>query len=49
MKEIRNECMRAIEEGRCLGCNALEMKEFEGKEECRYREGEWSKDWRIKR
>ena len=38
MKELIEECRRAIEEGRCLGCSALEMEGFKGKKECENRD-----------
>lgn len=36
MKELRGICKKAIKEGLCLGCNKLELEEFEGQEHCKY-------------
>ena len=47
-KELKEPCRSAIAEGRCTGCNRLELEEFEGKEDCKYgKKVEYSKDWRI--
>lgn len=48
-RELKEPCRSAIEEGRCTGCNRLELEEFEGLEGCKYGEKkEYSRDWRIK-
>lgn len=36
MKELKNPCKELLEKGLCLGCNKLELDEFEGKENCIY-------------
>lgn len=46
-RELGEPCRSAIEEGRCLGCNKLELEEFKGDKECKYVEARYSKDWRI--
>ena len=34
--ELINSCRKAIESGRCLGCQALEDKNFRGNPNCEY-------------
>lgn len=36
MKDLIESCRKAIEEGRCLGCTALEDKNFKGNINCEY-------------
>lgn len=33
---LENPCRSAIEEGRCTGCNALELVWFRGRKDCEY-------------
>lgn len=35
-KDLINKCKKAITEGRCLGCQALENPNFIGNPNCRY-------------
>lgn len=35
-KQLTGICKKEIEAGRCLGCNRLELAEFEGLEKCNY-------------
>lgn len=50
-REIEEPCKSAIAEGRCLGCNKLELEGFIGDRECKMYEKkkEYSKDWRIRK
>ena len=36
MKELKEPCKSLIATGRCLGCNRLELEDFEGDEKCQY-------------
>ena len=36
MKKLNSYCSKALKEGRCLGCQALEDKEFIGNLDCKY-------------
>lgn len=48
-RELEEPCRSAIEEGRCTGCNRLELEGFVGNKECKIYEKkkEYSRDWRI--
>lgn len=41
MKELIEQCKKAIAEGRCLGCTALENPNFNGNSNCRYNKAEY--------
>lgn len=36
MKQLIESCRKAIEENRCLGCQALENENFIGNKDCEY-------------
>lgn len=51
-KELGEPCKSAIAEGRCTGCNRLELENFVGLKGCKYAKEErknnnFSKDWKI--
>lgn len=35
-KELKNPCKKLIEEGKCTGCNKLELNNFEADKNCKY-------------
>lgn len=35
-KELKEPCKSAIEKQRCLGCNLLELEDFESNPDCKY-------------
>ena len=43
-QELIESCKKAIEEGRCLGCTALEDNNFRGNPNCRYSKLPTAKD-----
>lgn len=52
-KELRKKCKEYIEAEKCLGCNQLELDNFEGNDNCPYIEQqerfkENYYNWRIK-
>lgn len=51
-KELKGKCKEYIEQKKCLGCNQLELENFEGNDNCIYiKEQEQMeenyKNWRI--
>ena len=48
-RELKEPCKSAIAEGRCLGCNKLELEEFECDIKCEgyEKKKEYSRDWKI--
>lgn len=48
-KKLKEPCLSAIKEGRCLGCGQLEEPDFSGDEKCLLYEKKkvYSKDWNI--
>ena len=47
-QELIESCKKAIESGRCLGCQALEDYNFKGNPNCKYSKENLGKQERIK-